>query len=105
VLKRPILFISVALFVLTGLSGCGAGSGPRAGDTVKPRFNDTPELTAGQPGQIGVRLVAVNSDGSGSRNLGFGGITAQDNPVAKIIFFQGEQPMSPPVEVVLSHRC
>jgi hypothetical protein len=92
----------VALAVYSGCSG--EGSPPRAGDTVKPVLASGLDWIAGQNGEIRVRLEARNKDGSAARVLGFGGIPAKGDPVAKVVFYQDKQALSP-VEVKLSHRC
>jgi hypothetical protein len=80
--------------------------GPRRGDSVTPRFNGRPIWVAGHSGALAVRLQAQGKDYSEPRFLNFiPQVPATVNPVATITFFDGEEPVSSPVQVVLSHRC
>jgi hypothetical protein len=92
----------VALAVLSSCSGDGGP--PRAGDTVRPVLAAGLHWTAGRPGDLRIRLEAENADGSGPRLLSNRGIPTESDPVAKITFFAGQQPLTP-VAVTLSHRC
>src|SRR3954466_2836342 len=69
-------------------------------DTVAPRLDSRPRWVAGKPGQLEVRLHARLADG-GVRDLGFGA----EDPVATVTFYRGEEALSPPLTVPLSHRC
>jgi hypothetical protein len=100
-----VLTASAGIAALAAFSGCsGDGGPPRVGDTVTPVLAGGLQWTAGQPGEIGVRLQARNKDGSAARVLGFNGIPTGADPVATITFYDGDQPLSP-VAVMLSHRC
>jgi hypothetical protein len=80
------------------------GGQPRAGDTVIPVLAGPVDWTAGQGGEIRVRLEARNKDGSSTRPLGFEGVPSKADPVLRIVFFQGSLAQSP-IEIKLSHRC
>jgi len=105
-MRRYVFLLTAAGFLfLAAFSGCsGEGQPPRAGDTVKPVLAGGLDWTAGQSGGIRVWLEAKNKDGSSARQLGFAGVPADADPVARIVFFQGKEARSP-VEVKLSHRC
>jgi len=98
--------LAVAAVIVAGIFSCTSQSsnGPRPGETVMPSLSDGLHWTAGHPGRIGARLLATGPEGARSRSLDFiPGVSA--NPVATITFFNGEQPVSSAIEVVLSHRC
>jgi hypothetical protein len=91
-------------FTLVVPFGCQA-SRAREGDTVTPVFASPVQWTAGESGPVAVRLQAQNKDGSSPRALGFEAVPGDVNPRAKVTFYSGQQPLSDPVEVELSHRC
>src|SRR5262249_49401009 len=107
-MRRTILRLGAAgLLPLTGLTGCGVRTmrTPQPGGPITPRLNEEVRWTAGQPGQLAVRLVARGKDGSNTRDLGFSGLPGDVNPVATVTFFKGDEAQSPPVSVTLDHRC
>jgi hypothetical protein len=103
---------SIVVYVLAGLaavavfSACRGRGGavPRSGDTVTPQLDEAVDWTAGQPGQLSVRLAARGKDDSAPRLLGFAAVSAGVNPVAVVTFYKGSQAESP-VTVTLDHRC
>lgn len=100
-------FVGVSLtglLVVIGLSGCGSEARPRPGDTVRPTLAGSLIWTAGQTGQIAVRLQAQGQDDPRPRWLDFSGVPRKVDPIATIHFYEGDQELSP-IEVKLSHRC
>jgi hypothetical protein len=102
---RLLLALTAALTALAVLPGCSGDGGPlRRGDTVTPAFAADIDWTAGERGELYVRLRAKNQDGSAARYLGFAGYANDKHPIATITFYHGDQPQ-PPIDVALSERC
>lgn len=92
-----------AVAVFSAWRGPGGGA-PRSGDTITAQLEEAVEWTAGQAGQLGVRLVARSKDRPAPRPLGFAAVSDNVNPVAVVTFFKGAQAASP-LTVTLDHRC
>jgi hypothetical protein len=88
---------------LTLLAACDSG-GPRAGETITPQLTDPLSWTAGQSGQVTMRLVALDREGRVQRRLDFHGIPDNVNPVATVTFY-GSDYVLPERQIVLDHRC
>lgn len=105
-MRQWVQAVGVAAFlILFGFSSCGDQNGrPRAGDTVTPQLEWPVLWTAGQPGDLGIRLYTQAKGDQRRRLLNFGSIPLHVNPVANLTFYRGDEPLSSP-EIPLSHRC
>ncbi len=94
----------VGLVAVFSLLGCASDRRPQPGDTVTPKLDGRLIWTAGDPGQLAVRLVAQGKDDARPRLLDFSGVPTKVNPVGTIQFYEGDSELST-LEVKLSHRC
>src|SRR5437879_2952190 len=90
------------LLCLLGFLRYGQEKGrPHAGETVTPHLERAIAWTAGDSGPLGVRLSAKEPEGGAPRLLDFRALPWAANPVARITFYGGEQPLQS-LEVALS---
>ncbi len=104
-MRRTAALYLAGLFVLASFSGCAFNDGKvHPGDTVTPQLEGPIEWSAGQTGNLGIRLYAKGKEEAGSRLLGFGSFPEDTNPTASITFYDGDQVLDS-AQVTLSHRC
>jgi hypothetical protein len=94
-----------AIFILAAFYSFNQQDGrPHAGETVMPYLDVPLCWQGGSSAELGVRLCAKAEDGKAARLLGFSALPLNVNPVANIVFYRDDQPLSSH-EVALSHRC
>ncbi len=76
----------------------------RPGDIVTPRCDGPIQWTAGEAGQLAIRLSAKHADDTAWRRLGLDALPYDVSPVADVTFSANDQSLGQ-ARVELSHRC